>query len=349
MATSAQRTSAAASATASSSDTSSAQITASPSSSASSSKNSSSSSSSSSRPPQVYTVKAGLGGFKFDPQELKDVNVGDTVTFQFYPPDHSVARAEYGLACVPYEYTAPGRTGFWSGTQLVDDVNHLTYYNVTVNSTEPIFYYCGAPNSCTGQHMVGVINPNSTQTLQGQIDAAKDASYQLQPGDPIPAEATTLHASATAAPTSTPSSSSSSHGHTLSGGAIAGIVIGGLAFLAICAALFFYVGRTKSLKDVIKHRDATLKSPGPTEGHFPHSPGFPPAQFSPNMQHAEAGVGGAPLPAYGQHNATDNNYYGGYPSPQQTQMAEVKHELASPTPGQQTFTHELEAPIKAPR
>jgi hypothetical protein len=34
-------------------------------------------------------------------------------------------------------------------------------------------------------------------------------------------------------------------------------------------------------------------------------------------------------------------------------MAEAKHEypaeLASPPPGQQTFSHELEAPIKAPK
>lgn len=56
---------------------------------------------------------------------MNDVNVGDTVTFEFYPPDHSVARAEFGSACVPYEYTGPGKTGFWSGTQYVNDVNHV--------------------------------------------------------------------------------------------------------------------------------------------------------------------------------------------------------------------------------
>lgn len=204
------------------------------------------------------------------------------------------------------------------------DQTKLQYYNVTVNSTEPIFYYCAAPESCTGHQMVGVINPNGTQTLQKQVDAAKEASFQVKPGDPIPAEATstlyasttsTLYASATAAPTST----GTPHGHSLSGGAIGGIVVGGVAFLAICAALFFYVGRTKSLKEVIKHREATLKSPGPSDGHFPHSAGYPPAGFSPDMQHAEAGTNGALLPAYGQHNATDGNYFGGYASAHQAQ------------------------------
>lgn len=68
---------------------------------------------------RVHVVKAGAGGFHFEPAELTNVSVGDVVTFEFYPPDHSVARAEYGSACVPYEYTGRDRTGFWSETQWV--------------------------------------------------------------------------------------------------------------------------------------------------------------------------------------------------------------------------------------
>ncbi|KAJ4289742.1 hypothetical protein N0V90_011072 [Kalmusia sp. IMI 367209] len=329
-------------------------ITSAPSSSASASTTGSASnnSSSSSRPPQVHTVKAGAGGFKFEPAELTDVHVGDTVTFEFYPPDHSVARAEFGSACVPYEYTGKDKKGFWSDTQWVKDVDHLTYYNITINSTEPIFYYCAAPGSCVDKSMIGSINANDTQTLDKQIIAAQDATFQVKPGDPIPAEGTpSLHASVTAAPTSG-ASSNDSHNHTLSGGAIAGIVVGAVAFLAICAALFFYVGRTKSLKEVMKHKES-IKSPVPTEAQFPQSPGFPPqtlGTFSPNVGHAEHG---GQLPAYGQHNATDAHYAAWAPQSPPAQMAEVKHEhpaeLASPTPGQQAFTAELEAPIKSPR
>ena len=35
--------------------------------------------------------------------------------FQFFPPNRSVARAEYGRPCEPYEYNNPGKIGFWSG------------------------------------------------------------------------------------------------------------------------------------------------------------------------------------------------------------------------------------------
>jgi hypothetical protein len=66
---------------------------------------------------RVHVVKAGAGGFHF---------VGDVVTFEFYPPDHSVARAEYGSACVPYEYTGRDRIGFWSETQWVKTPNDVS-------------------------------------------------------------------------------------------------------------------------------------------------------------------------------------------------------------------------------
>jgi hypothetical protein len=75
---------------------------------------------------QVHIVKVGAGGFKFEPDVLHNISVGDIVAFEFYPPDHSVARADFGSACVPYEYTGKDRTGFWSGTQLVQTVGDVS-------------------------------------------------------------------------------------------------------------------------------------------------------------------------------------------------------------------------------
>lgn len=79
-----------------------------------------------SRVPRVHLVKAGAGGFVFEPAQLTDVVVGDIVTFEFYPPDHSVARAEFGSACVPYEYTGKSKVGFWSQTQWVSSTSEVS-------------------------------------------------------------------------------------------------------------------------------------------------------------------------------------------------------------------------------
>jgi hypothetical protein len=233
--------------------------------------------------------------------------------------------------------------------------------------------------------MVGVINPNDTQTLDAQIQSAETADFQVAPGDPIPSEATstlvnapTATASTSTAPVPAPSGGS----HKLSGGAIAGIVIGAIAFLAICAALFYFVGRSKSLKEVLKRQDATVK-PNQPDTHQSmstygagglSSPGFsqnqssgfpsPTPYSSPND-----GYGFNSPPQYGQHYATDQHPSGwSSPPPQhmsymsdgsmmsQQQMNEMKYassgvqpaiaELHSPTPGTQEWVGELEASQK---
>ena len=156
--------------------------------------------------------------------------------------------------------------------------------------------------------MVGAINPNSTQTLASQIQAAKNADFQLAVGDPVPNEATSTILNG---PTGSSTSSSSGGGTHLSGGAIAGIVVGAVAFLVICAALFFYVGRSKSLKEVIKRQDANTgnpnraSTPGPDMGYMPHDQNVP--RY------------GSPAPPYGQHNVGEQYPSGWQGSPQMHQ------------------------------
>ena len=81
--------------------------------------------------------------------------------------------------CIPYEMTGPHKTGFFSGFHYVPIVTEeasifyidiwwclvAKYYqqpplwNLTINDTSPIFFYCSAVGSCIRQQMVGVINP----------------------------------------------------------------------------------------------------------------------------------------------------------------------------------------------
>lgn len=74
---------------------------------------------------KTHLVKAGSGSFRFEPARLENVSVGDVVTFEFYPPDHSVARAEFGSPCMPYEYTGKDKKGFWSQTQWVNNTSEV--------------------------------------------------------------------------------------------------------------------------------------------------------------------------------------------------------------------------------
>lgn len=54
----------------------------------------------------------------------------------------------------------PGKQGFFSGMIATDAVlADPPRFQVRINDTEPIFYYCSAPGSCIDWQMVGVINP----------------------------------------------------------------------------------------------------------------------------------------------------------------------------------------------
>jgi hypothetical protein len=195
----------------------------------------------------------------------------------------------------------------------IDTHTQLQYWNLTINSTEPIWYYCGAPGSCIDHQMIGVINPNDTQLFDVQEKAARDSTFMVKPGEPIPKEGSaTLSATGLGSTSTASSDSGSSHGVHLSGGAIAGIVIGAVAFLALAAALFFYVGRTKSLKEMMHRKDDAAARPDDGVSNWngsqhPGSPGFPPVPFSPAPSNTEFYGQQGQLPPYGQHNATESH------------------------------------------
>lgn len=127
----------------------------------------------------------------------------------------------------------------------------------------------------------------------------------LNPGEKFPDEAASssvvsgaAKATATATSTSTVAAAaggSSSGGSSLSGGAIAGIVVGAVAVIGILAALFFYVGRNKSLKEKVNRQSATMS---------PQMGGSPPMFQSPvglfpqsNPYFPRSNMGGGP-PSY---------------------------------------------------
>jgi len=223
----------------------------------------------------TWTIAVGKGDHKFTPEVVQALP-GDWIDFNFYPTNHSVVRAEYEYPCIPYEMTGRGKVGFFSGFRPVDAIlDEPPSYKIRINDTNPIFFYCSAVGSCIDWQMVGVINPNASVSLQRQKEIARDSKYMLQPGQSFPDEAASSSmASLTSYPTSTSTaagSAATSSGAAatspksggLSAGAIAGIAIGGAVVLIMAAALFFYMGRTKQLKETVRRNSTTFPPEGP--------------------------------------------------------------------------------------
>jgi plastocyanin len=80
-------------------------------------------------------------------------DTGDTVTFHFYPKNHNVIQGTFDSPCQP----ADG--GFFSGNIPSDKGENGTTFTITVEDSDPIWYFCSEGNDCPGG-MVGVINPS---------------------------------------------------------------------------------------------------------------------------------------------------------------------------------------------
>ncbi len=101
----------------------------------------------------VHTVKVGDGSLQFSPSTIS-AKVGETVEFHFFPNTHSVAQSTFAKPCTPL---ANGTSFFSGGIKTASGENANTF-TITVNSTAPIWFYCGFPSHCEAG-MAGVINP----------------------------------------------------------------------------------------------------------------------------------------------------------------------------------------------
>ncbi|KAK6001216.1 hypothetical protein QM012_002547 [Aureobasidium pullulans] len=123
-----------------------------------------------------HSIDVGEGGLVFSPNSTTAA-VGDTVTFHFYPRAHGVARSSYASPCAAID------NGFNSGFVQVASGESATTFTITINNTDPIWYYCPQGDHCQAG-MVGVINPPSSgnQNIGGFINAASTAGTSTVPG-----------------------------------------------------------------------------------------------------------------------------------------------------------------------
>ncbi|KAK8140241.1 hypothetical protein PG984_000307 [Apiospora sp. TS-2023a] len=203
--------------------------------------------------PAIHTISVGAAGFSFRPDSVT-ANVGDIVRFNFYPTNHSVARAEFRYPCIPYETVEIGRRGFYSDLMPVQAIlNDPPHFDVKINDTEPIFFYCTLPGSCLDESMIGVINPNATFTLDIQKQYVANSTFEFAPGQPFPMEMPRpdpkvpggYMAPTVANTTGARVGDNNKHNDSMSGAVVAGIVVGGAALLGVIAGLLFLCYRKR--------------------------------------------------------------------------------------------------------
>ncbi|CAK7268177.1 hypothetical protein SEPCBS57363_002962 [Sporothrix epigloea] len=110
-------------------------------------------------PAKTIAIAVGESGLSFTPNTV-EAAVGDHLEFSFYPRNHSVTLGTWDHACVPVP-----ADGFFSG--------FLVTFRVTVDTSDPLVFYCSADRNCQ-EGMFGVVNPaNSNETNRTARDVGK--------------------------------------------------------------------------------------------------------------------------------------------------------------------------------
>ncbi|KHN95700.1 extracellular serine-rich protein [Metarhizium album ARSEF 1941] len=179
----------------------------------------------------VIRVDVGSNGaFTFTPDTIK-ANVGDTLDFHFHPLNHSVVMGDFGNPC------APAKTGgFFSGFLPVSSGQATHSFQVKVNSTDPVFFYCAQTilEHCRNG-MAGVVNPSSSQTLGAYKNAAKSVGTASHPasvfGGTLVSTPGPTSASASPSPASTGGGAYAGDAAPAASGAVAALALAVAAFL----------------------------------------------------------------------------------------------------------------------
>ncbi|PMD47941.1 Cupredoxin [Hyaloscypha variabilis F] len=150
---------------------------------------------------KTIVITAGSGGLAFSPDSVT-ADVGDILAFHFVSSIHSAVSGNFSSPCVQ------SSTGFDSGPVTSSDV-----FQVTVQSTDPMWFFCGTPGHCQAG-MTGVVNaPSSGDTLTAYKNTAQGASTTTsgttQGGVVVPVGSVASSSSATS-PSSTATSPGSS-------------------------------------------------------------------------------------------------------------------------------------------
>ncbi|KAI0034497.1 Cupredoxin, partial [Vararia minispora EC-137] len=120
---------------------------------------------------QDHQVMVGMSGLTFTPPSITAA-AGDTVTFIFYPKNHTVTQSTFAAPCTKMA------NGIASGFQPVQaGAANVPAMTVTVNDTNPLWFYCGqtSPVSHCGNGMVFAVNPTAAKSFSA-FQAAANAT-----------------------------------------------------------------------------------------------------------------------------------------------------------------------------
>ncbi|KAJ7074993.1 hypothetical protein B0H15DRAFT_43590 [Mycena belliarum] len=129
--------------------------------------------------PVDHKILVGADGLNYTPSNISAA-VGDTVTFEFHPKNHTVTQSSFLAPCKALgETSTTGQVGFKSGFRPVaDNATDFPTFQITINDTAPIWGYCGQqgpPVHCTSGMVFSI---NAVETGPNNFAAFKELAMR---------------------------------------------------------------------------------------------------------------------------------------------------------------------------
>jgi len=102
-------------------------------------------------------VEVGAGGNNFNPTSVTAA-AGDVILFTFKNGSHTVTQSTFATPC------SPSGNGTDAGPFPVAGTTTPPTFNLTVNTTDPVWIYCKTGTHCKVSGMVFAINPTAAKT-----------------------------------------------------------------------------------------------------------------------------------------------------------------------------------------
>jgi plastocyanin len=174
-----------------------------------------------------FPVTVGEGGLIYNPSSI-NAAPGDTVSFTFFPKNHTVTQSSFTAPCEPLA------GGIDSNFQPVAaNASNVPQFSITVNATTPLWFFCRQVNHCeTG--MVFAINPTANKTF-AQFQATANASNSANGSPPSSSSNTTGSGSGSGSGSSSGTAAGSAASSTSTSKSNGAVAVGARAggFLAV--------------------------------------------------------------------------------------------------------------------
>jgi len=181
----------------------------------------------------IHNVTVGVGGLVYNPNQITAA-MGDIVSFEFHPANHTLTQNTFAAPCVPL---AGGVTsGF---LPVAATATAFPVFSFMVNAATPLWFHCGQTGHCAAGMVFAInVNTSTANSFDAYVTNAKgSASTTASVSGSSSAVSATTSAGAVTGATTAATTTATTGSASANGARESKVISAGLSLLAIAVAV----------------------------------------------------------------------------------------------------------------